>query len=184
MQKSINLLPPEEQKQLGLENYNRQLVHFGIWIVFSLGAVMFILFLSLIFLSRTEKLTRQGAEQANGELRGLEQSLVQKQVEKLNLDLGNFQSLTVQDVKPSSLLIEFASLLPADVSLDAFAISRDDGKVEVSGTARTRASVLQLRSNLLVSENFYNVNFPLSNLQTANDVNWKYRFYIKPRVNK
>lgn len=178
MKKFINLLPPEEQRQIQLERANHQIIKFGIWLLASLLAMMAILLTDQLLLSQTLRTSTDQVAVQRQELQRIQGTSIQKEAETLNASLKNFQSLAKQDLKFSPYLIEFAKLLPHDVTIDTFAINRSTRKVEVTGRAGTRDSILELRQNILASEFFENINFPLDNLESARDVSWKYKFYI------
>lgn len=178
MKRYINLLPPEQQQSLRLARISGQIRHFGLWLVMSLVLLTGFLFAGKYFLAREQNSTLLEIAQEKQNLESFQELKVKQEVEAFNKDLANFQVLANQAPKHSAILQEFAKLLPSDVTVDSFEIKRDGRKVEASGRAGSRASVLRLRGNLLASENFVNVNFPLTNLEKARDVSWKYRFYI------
>lgn len=179
MKKNVNLLPPEEQEQIALEQSNFRIIKFGMWWVSSLLLLLVVLLASQFVLSQTAKSTDDQVAAQKLVLAAVERTAVLKQAESVNNTIANFQSLSAQDLRFSPFLIEFAKLLPVDVTIDTLIVSRSTKKVEVSGRAGTRESVLRLRENILGSKYFENVNFPLENLESARDVNWKYKFYLK-----
>lgn len=178
MKKHINLLPPSEQKQNLLEATNQQLTSFGAWLVVSLISLVLILLTAQILLSTQLNGARATILTRNAELKNLEETFLQEDIKRLNTDLANFQTLRRQDLNWSGVFQEFARLLPRDVRLDKLSVSREKYLVVASGHAGTRDSVLALRRNLLDSEYFRNINFPLSNLEKPTDLDWSYQFYI------
>lgn len=179
MKKSINLLPPAEQKEIKLLEASREVRDFGIWLVVSLAALAALLFVTRIFLS-AELASVAGQQAASAAaLENLQGGALRQEIELFNKDLANFKKLEEHETSLAPVLREFGRLLPPDLTLDSLNITRADGKVEVSGRGGTRTSVLRLRQLLLDSEYFENVNFPLANLERAGDTPWKYRFYIK-----
>ena len=178
MKKNVNLLPPAEQKQFKLETLNYTIANFGVWILLSLVVFVALLFMAQLLLDQRVEDTTKQVNARYQELQNLKLPEVQKEIEILNKNLANFQKLEAVHEVWSSMLIEFARLVPSDLTVDSILITRKDNKIEISGHGLTRKSVLELRENLLSSSYFQFVNFPLSNLEKARDVSWKYRFYF------
>ena len=126
-------------------------------------------------LSSAEQLAAQQSLMGSAETANLK-----KDVETFNKAMANFQKLSAGQQQYSVLLREIANLLPADLTVDRLTISADDHKIELGGRGGSRDSVLALRARLVDSAYFKNVNFPLANLQRAQDVSWSYRFYFLP----
>ena len=178
--KYINLLPPAEQQKNKVEDVSRQIQDFGIWIVLSLAVLAVVFFVAELFLRGQMQSAAENMAAATGSLNSIHSSSVKKEVEIFNKNLNNFQSLGKQHENWSRIFNELALALPVDVIVDSLVIDREGHKVEAAGHAGKRTSVLKLRQNILASEYFTNINFPLSNLEKAAGPAWKYRFYIKP----
>lgn len=180
MKKYINLLPSEQQSQMRLASVNSQILSFGIWLILSALVTLTILFVSFLFFrGRLSNLNDEVIVQTKV-LEEVRQTAVQKEAEIYNLNLKNFETLTKAQDKWSQIMMEIGRKLPPDMSVDVLKIDRLEKKVEISGRAGSRVSVLSYRQYLIDSPYFQNINFPLSNLEKATNVNWKYRFYIKP----
>lgn len=176
----INLLPPEEQKHLQLEALNYTAASFGVWVLLSMICFIALIFTAQIVLNREIDDVNEQIAARHRELQNIKQPAVQKEIETLNRNLANLQTLLPAHQDWSPILVEFARLLPPDLTVDELLVTRADNKIEVSGHGATRESVLQLRLSLLSSPYFKNVNFPLSNLEKARNVAWKYRLYFNP----
>lgn len=180
MKKYVNLLPQTQQASLRLAKISSLVLSFGIWVVLSLLVTAALLFAAQVYLGKKLEAATILLASRGDELGKLEQSVRKGEIEDLNLDLLNLQKLTGQSENLGPVLMEFAKLLPPDVTVDSITIMRADKKIEAAGRAGTRTSVLKLRQNILGSEFFKNVNFPLLNLEKPTDTNWKYRFFINP----
>lgn len=179
MKKYINLLPPSQKQRITLDKVNSQLFGFGVWTTASLLILVLLLFLGQIFLSVELEAKAQEISLQLDKLAKLQETGVRREVEVYNQRLTNFLKLEESYEDWSKLTRELAGLLPGDMTIDSLNVSRADKKIILSGHARSRASVLRLRENLLTSPNFVNVNFPLSNLESSANLVWKYRFYYK-----
>ena len=176
----INLLPPEEQKALKLEGLNYTVASFGVWVLLSLVFFIAFIFGAQIILNQEIDDLNEQVTARSSELQNIKQPAVQKEIEVLNRNLANLQTLLPSHEDWTPILVEFARLLPADLTVDSIVITREDSKMEAAGHGDTRESVLNLRNNLLESRYFKDVNFPLSNLERARNVNWEYRFCFNP----
>ena len=180
MKRNINLLPPDNQQQLKLARLNSEVLSFGIWLILSLLVFITVLFAAwIVTRSRLEGTTEQIAQQTKV-LNELKQASVRREAEAYNQNLSNFQVLQKAHENWFLVLAELARRLPSDLVLDSFIMNRTNKKVEISGNAASRDSVLKFRQNLLASPYFTNVNFPLSNLEQPKNLVWKYKFYVKP----
>lgn len=180
MKKFVNLLPPEEQKQLKLQELNRELLSFAFWLGLSFLVFIALLYAGRVFLRSELAATTQQVAAETTALTDLQEAGLPAEVEKFNLNLANFRTLTAKHETLAPVLLELAQLLPPDLTLSSLSLERKSRKVEIAGRAGSRKSVLILRRNLLTSPSFSNVNFPLSNLEKATDLPFSYRFYLKP----
>jgi len=182
--KNINLLPPDEQKQNRIADINVEVRNFGFWIGLSLVILAGFFAVNEIILLRELDANAEEISTKNAELAELKKTPLRQQMESLNLDLRNFFVLSTAEVYWSNALIELASALPADVTLDHLKLDKKLSRIEIDGHSSTRNSVLVLRENILASPYFRNINFPLANLEKEKNLNWKYRFYVNPEAFK
>jgi len=178
MKKFINLLPKEIQREASLEKLSSRLWNLLVWILLSVGILLLMFLAARIYLkselsrvnTRIELQQQVVSQEKNRELK--------RQLDEFNTDLRNYVTLEENQAFWSEVLIAFARLVPQDVAIDTFLAERETLRIRVTGFAKSRDSVLRLRNNLLDSEYFENVNFPLSNLIKPNDVNFTYTFYV------
>ena len=178
MKKYINLLPPEEQKQIAAAARGAQVLSFGFLILFSVAALAVVLFAYQFWLAAEFAAGESEVHARSRALSELQNSSVQSEIANFNADLKNFSALARTENAWGPALFEIVRVLPADLTVDKMSMNAE-GRVELSGRASARASVLQLRQNILGSEFFANVNFPLKNLEKARDGAWSYKFYVR-----
>ena len=178
MKKYINLLPPEEQKGLRYEAIQKQLKRFGFRLLSSFIILAGILFLTDVFLNQELGSVQGELNTENQTLEKLKDPKTQKEIEVFNQNLKNLKFLTAGKEDWSLVLEEFAKVMPKDITVDDFEIQAGY-KVIVKGRAGNRGSVLELRSNLLDSDFFENINFPLANLEKSQNTEWSYSFSVK-----
>lgn len=179
MKKLINLLPPEELKQRRLNEVGEEIRIFGFGIILTLALTAAVVAAGQFVLLDRHQAVTEILVTRQAELADLQKTKYRQQIDLLNASLANFAALEKLPDEWSNILQEFAKLVPQDLALDTFQVDLQTGKIEAAGRASSRASVLALRQNILASNYFGNVNFPLSNLEKDRDTAWKYRFYLK-----
>lgn len=180
--KRINLLSPEVQRENRLRVIHFQIIRLGVLGLGSILVLALILFSARLFFGKTWRATSAAIAANNQILAGFAGAGLENEIATLGEIMTNFSSLGATQKKWSPYLVELATLIPEDVSVDSLMISRTSRKVELTGKARSRNSVIQLRQNILGSAYFENINFPLYNLEAPRNVAWKYRFYLKDNV--
>jgi len=178
MKRYINLLPPDEQKEITAAVAIARVSSFGFWLLVSVAVLAALLLAAGFTLTAQLRAANETVAASEDELAKFEQSQLREEVGVFNQDLRNFQTLAAGKTEYSEALREFASILPTELTLDRFAIL-EDGRVEVMGRGATRTSALRLRQNVLGSPHFEGINFPLKNLEKARDGEWNYRFSVK-----
>lgn len=178
MKKYINLLSPEDQKDVRLEKTNTALLKFYFWGGLSLVLLFAVLFAGRFYLSFEISQIKDRIAVQQQAVSTEENQKLKKQLGDFNTKLKNLVNLDEHQALWSEVVINFARLVPGDVAIDSFTADRQTGKIKIAGFAKTRESVLQLRDNLLESEFFKDVNFPLSNLTRPTNVNFRYAFFV------
>lgn len=179
LKKRINLLPPDEQKRNRLLETNFQIIRFGFVVSASLVVLGLCLFVSSLFFANTLDQTQFEIETHNQVLARFQKQGLEKEILVLNETMSNFDTLLKNPTKWSPYLVELAQILPEGMKIESLTMDSVTRKVEVTGKAQVRSSVLQFRRNIIQSRNFENINFPLANIESAANVAWKYRFYLK-----
>lgn len=176
--KIINLLPKEEQHQLKLDILNQQLKVF--WIAVALSLVTFAIIGLAVqqYLSFSLKNVEQKVAQSQASLETSDIRALQEQVIQLNQNVSEIQNVRGQQYQWSVLMREIALIAPADIQLNTLELDRATGQVVLAGQARDRDTVIELWSRLKKNEMFYDVNFPLPNLEQPVNANFTYTFYV------
>ncbi|OGE81344.1 MAG: hypothetical protein A2826_02195 [Candidatus Doudnabacteria bacterium RIFCSPHIGHO2_01_FULL_43_23] len=178
MKKYINLLPKEAQNEIRYERLSSRLLNMSLWIVISLVVMIVLMMATRIYLksesSRVSDLIIFQKELVSQE----ENQALKKELTEFNTHLSNLIQFEESHAYWSEVLIELARITPSGIAIDALTATRDDKKMTIIGFAQTRDSVLQFRKNLLDSDFFEDVNFPLSNLIKPTDVAFRYTFFV------
>jgi Tfp pilus assembly protein PilN len=176
--KQINLLPKTEQRDLKLQFFSDQLITFWIWVFISLFLFISLTYIAKAVLSaRVSEIEGQIAYESQI-LRSSDNEKLKEEVEGLNTEVKNLRFLYGQHYYWSPALQELSRLLPEDVSIDLLNMDRATGKVDISGVAKKRESMLLFWANVHKSEYFKNINFPLPNLDREENDPFSFVFYI------
>lgn len=178
--KTINLLPQPEQKEIKLELIAHQLLNFWFWII---GSMLLLFALSLVTTIRLRASiadTETEIIKSKEALSSAANQQLEKQVVNLNSEIDRVNLLRSQHYHWSNGLIELGNILPTDMVIDLLFLDRASGKVDISGIAKNRESVLKFWSDMHKSKYFQDINFPLPNLERASDTSFSFSFYIKP----
>lgn len=178
--KTINLLPKDEQKELILERYARQIRLFFIWAMASLIIFLVLSLLSEVAIRQSIVASDSKITQLQKELKSATNQKLQDEVLALNTQMRIIKNLQAQHYRWSEALVEVANVIPSDMQVDFLTLDRATGKVEISGKAGTRTSVLEFWGQVKRSKYFKDIDFPLSNLEKSNGGGFMFTFYVKP----
>lgn len=176
--KIINLLPKDEQEQLRLDLVNHQLRTFWFIVVISLVIFGGIGLGTQQYLKYALKKVERDIVSTRAKLETADIRATQNQVLKLNENVTEIENIRSQQNKWSEVLLEIARITPDGVQMNSIQIERATGQVDLLGKALDRDTVIEMWANIKKSEMFYDVNFPLPNLEKPEDANFTYTFYI------
>jgi hypothetical protein len=177
--KIINLLPKIEQKYIAQE---KLAVAFGKFLAIS--AVSYAIIIAgligwRVFLQNTldNVDTDIKTKQAIIDREGNDQ--IRKEVIKENAAISDYLNFAKTNPQWSTVMTAFSKLVPSDIIITSLNANTKTGKIDLLGVGLTRDAVLALRSNIVNSPLFKDINLPLENLQKANNVTFSYSFYLK-----
>lgn len=174
----INLLPKTEQKEIRWESMSHQLMNFWIWVVVSLAVLFLLGVLSLAQTKRLSSRTDADITKARESLNSSTNQELEKQVLALNTQISTINQIRSQHYEWSEALIALGNLIPSDMLVDILSLNRASGEVKITGVAGDRASVIKFWSDVHKTTYFKNINFPLSNLETAKNTPFTFTFFI------
>lgn len=178
--KSINLLPKSVNRDLQLELIGKQLMGFWVRAVI-LMVIFFLLSLAtIVYLQSEIGSAEQSIKQNKETLSSSDTKALQTRVQALNNSIANLKSLQDQHYYWSTALIELANLVPADIELDSVVLDRATNRIDLAGRARTRDSAILFWAAIKKDKMFRDINFPLKNLEKAQDSDFTFTFYVNP----
>ncbi len=179
----LNLLPPQEKDELKLERLYR-------WLIFYCSAailiiLLFIVFLTLIwsFIIIQLKSYTATLESTRTSFQGQSIENQQKLIGDFNLKLNKIDQIQNNHKYYSPALIHLAQLIPSGIRIDAFVVD-EQGNCILTGYAQKRSQLLLLKEALDKSSFFEKIDNPISNLTKQIDINFSFKFDLKPTTLK
>jgi hypothetical protein len=177
--KRINLLPKDEQRQLNWDLLSAHMISFWVMILISLAALLLLALGQRLYLSRQMSRYDAQIEQQKKVLASSDNEALRTQVVDLNNQVKAINNLRDSHLNWSDVFVAIADITPGDVQFNQINIDRATGRVDVVGQAKLRDSILEFWSNVIKSDEFENINFPLSNLEKPTDGAFNFTFYVK-----
>ncbi len=175
----INLLPPQEKKELEIANFNRLLFSLFAWILLSL--VIFSLLLTSSYFYLSILLEEQGklieVRQQDRKIQRLAE--LEQGIEQTNQRLDKIVNLQGKLTLWSPILEQIAQITPSEVYLTNFVYQPSVNEINVNGWASARASLLLFQKNLEQSDSFASIDAPLANLIKQSNINFSFILHLK-----
>lgn len=176
----INLLPQQWQKNLETEKNFKTVTILGIVVLSALAAFVLMLALVRIFYSIEFDAGQAVLAEKDQEVKIFNVEPTEKAInfnDRLILKISDFYK---NKIKITDVFAQISGSLPAGVSLTDFEYSPE--KIDLSGTAPDRDSLVAFRDNLEKNPNLKNIVFPPENWLTAKDINFNISLeYAKPQ---
>jgi Tfp pilus assembly protein PilN len=174
----LNLLPPQEKKEIEFLRFFRLIASLGIWltvilIIFSLILVSAFFSLDLLLDSQQELIETRKQEEKN-------QSLAQIE-ERINQANSNISKIFLKQqgiILWTLILEELTEIIPEGLSLDLLSSSKESRKIKLNGFSPDRDKLLVFAESLKQSSYFQDIESPLSNLIKQKDIDFTLNFLI------
>jgi Tfp pilus assembly protein PilN len=176
--KIINLLPNSEQKEIQREFLFRRVVVFWVLVWVSMGLLLTLTIATKIYLNKKISDTKKEITNGQNTLNSSDYRDLQKQVLQLNGSIKEVNNLITQHYYWSKSLVALADLIPSDVQLNQVVLDRETGRIDISGQAQNRDSIIKFWSDVIKSDYFHDINFPLANLEKPKIANFTFTFYV------
>lgn len=177
MEIRLNIIPEERKNKIASANRLRMVLQWEVGFSFILG-IFLLLFLSMHYL-----LIFNLAAQKNEIVSGKGKEEFEK-ISNFNNDFktANKQITTDETVQKdqlywSKLFLKLNETIPDEVGVTR--IATKNYQVLLAGTAKTRDDLIRMKDNFSKEACFTDVNLPLSNLTSKDDVSFQINFNIK-----
>ena len=171
----INLLPPQQKKELFWEERCK------LFLIFGISAIVFLIALTLALLA--VKIYISGQVQSYRIITAAISKDDGGEINKINQRLEDLDSFYGKSPDFSEFLEKISSLLPQKTYLISLslAFSQKDGDflASLQGFSPTRELLLQIKKNLESELNFKDINFPASNWVKPENIEFSVNFKVK-----
>lgn len=177
----LNLLPPQEKKELELAEIGHWFISFFGLILVILMIFSLLLFSTYAYLSILVKAQNEliAIEQSNVEIVGQVKQIEEK-IKQTNQNLSQIYHLQKDFVCWSPILEELARTVPQGIYLTNFSYQALTNQVNLNGRAETREQLLIFQQTLKENPQFIELEAPLSNLLKQRDIDFSFSFKLTP----
>lgn len=159
----INLLPPEEKRELLGEETKRLTTILGLVLLFSLFCLIIILaFLKMYLLIQVDS-QKSSIELVKNQTESSEVQVIQEQIENANQKLARINDFYEQKFESVKILEKLIKTIPEEIYLTNLSYSKTSSQVVLAGFAPSRDLLIQFKTNLEVEEEFQEIYFSPSN---------------------
>jgi len=176
---TINLLPPREIRQLKMARlYSFALQRAILLSVF--GFLILILFIAAdLRLRNNLKIISQQLEDRQAAVDTAGFLKLRSKIDQFNKNLEQVAKLQDQHIRFSPVLSELVNLTPPEIKFTYLNFGQDDGIIELRGNAATREGLLRFQERMSQSDFWEDLDFPLSNLESRENVDFQIKFKVK-----
>jgi hypothetical protein len=183
--KIINLLPRDRQQELRYEKMYRSMVRFAELSAITFVVVFALQFMTRLYLGQQARVLNTEIEQAQRSSNKQENATLKQRIKTINTEIGDYNLLAMGTPAWSRVLAAFAAQMPEGMTLDTFKADLVKKKIDVHGISPSRELVIQLYNNISRDDKeFFNIDYPLENVQRATEVPFHFTFFIKDELLK
>jgi Tfp pilus assembly protein PilN len=173
---NLNLLPPQQKKEIELTNFNHLIVSLGVWllsilIVFSLLLANAYFCLCIFLRTQNALIEEKQHDKENQHLTEMEESIKQA-----NRQVNEVFTKGKELIVWTPLLEELAGMVPNGIYLKNFSFQTDTRRITISGWANTRDILLAFQESLEGSPCFTDIQSPLANLIKQENIYFSFNF--------
>lgn len=177
----INLLPPQEKKELVKEEKYRLVLILGILSLFFLIFLFLVLLAVKINISGVAKIQRTLIESEEIKFMGAEAKDLEKEIKLINQNLLKLNTFYKNQPNFASLLEKISATLPEKTYLNTLSLTpvpKEERKflVSLGGYSPDRELLFEFKKRLEAKAEFEEIYFPLSNWVKLKDINFSATF--------
>lgn len=176
-EKSVNLIPAERKNELKIKKINFFLIKNGLVLI--LGFIVFYLFMlaNLFVLSIYQKISENGL---SGDEKNKMENIITKTKKQIDVEYSETESFIKsfnKDQNYSKYFEEINKNLPEDVYFKKIKIEK--GILTINGWSESRDSLIDFEKSLKEKDLFENMETPISNLTSQENVNFEIVLKLK-----
>lgn len=178
----INLLPPEEKRQLRAARSNTLLIRYNILLLSVVGFMGIAVAITFVFLNATQQGAKQTIAENNTQV--AQYASVQSQAEQFKQHLATAKQILDNEVTYSKVVLEISQLIPGGVVLENLGLDSETFGTETTlvAQAKSYSSALALKDSFEKSSLFSDVHFQsitAGNTQTSYPITVNLNITIK-----
>jgi len=174
----INLLPPEEKKELIWEEKKKLSLILGILILVFLISLILVLSSIKIYISSQVEVQKFILSQEEKKFKESEAKTFQEKLEFLNQELTNLNSFYQNQIDLIEIFEKVSNYIPSGVYLNSFSFTADTSQISLTGFSPTREILLEFKKNLETEKKFKEVYFPPTSWLEPTNINFAVNFKI------
>lgn len=144
----INLLPPIHYQAMRIGRTNTRLLHWLVMAAVAVGGLILIVGAGWLYLNHQNTKLNASISSVNQQLEGQNLTEVQKQAKDINGNIKIINQVLSREIRFSALIQEIGSVLPPGTVLNSLTLSKVDGPIDLSTSARDYPAASQIAVNL------------------------------------
>ncbi len=177
MEIKLNIIPEERKKEIALSNRLRMILQWEAG--FAIILVIFFLLISSMYYLLTLNLDAQQSAVVNGKGKAEFEKVAKfnEDFKAANKQITTDESIQKDQLYWSNLFLKLNEAVPEGVSVAK--IATKDYQVLLAGNAKTRDVLIAMKDNFSQEGCFTDINLPLSNLVSKDNIDFQIQFNIK-----
>lgn len=172
---TLNIVSPEQKKELDykiISYYITKFLMLCLVITLLVGTIFLIskYILQKEFLKTTEQTIHAY----------LKTETFRNVAKEINAKVNSLDTIQSGFVRWTKVINDINRLIPNGINMDRIDISREGRIINLSGRAKTRESLLELKKNIENSTIFENTEFPLKSITEKADISFSVKAKLKP----
>lgn len=172
----INLLPPEQKKELLQEERHKLVLILGLLIVFFLASLFLILLSIKIYISGGVLSQKILVDSEEEKFKISEIQKLEEEIKSTNQNLEKLTSFYKGQPNLTELLEKISKILPEKTYLTTFTLTSSDKekkiKISLGGYSPTRELLFEFKKRLEAEPDFKEIYFPPSNWIKPKDIDF------------
>lgn len=172
----LNLLPPQEKREVELIDFNYLITSLGFWFLFFLMIFSLLLvstYFSLFIFLKTQSLLIE-TKQNDEEIQNLIE--IEENIKQANEQINKVHLKQKELIIWTPILEELSQIVPRGIYMTGFYYQTNTDQISISGWADRRETLLSFQKSLEESPCFIEVQSPLANLIKQDNINFSFNF--------
>lgn len=171
----LNILSEDYKKEIKLSSFYIVFKNITLFFVFLTAVVGIIFLLGDITLQTYVKHSGNNKLVTRNNYRNLDE-----QVKEAETKINNVMTIQENFINWSKLIEDIISKTNDNIIFKKITINRDKSELNLSGNAKTRVDLIELKESFKNSDSYLTIDFPIENILEKNDINFNILMIINP----